>query len=278
MSTRIFASIVIGVELWIVLLGALMGLSAPVQASSQLGQGAEHLFVPHIQGSALLPPVLTPNYDGFARPGGLVSRRFNLANGNNVTDTLHMQASSEHGWAVVVGDGPELGPFEAADVYALVAVPSDADVGTVDRTMITATSEVSPALWTTAMITLVVRSPVDIAIEPSKHKESLPNQVISFTHVLTNEGADTVFVLFEAASALDWQVEPQPSFSLLDADETATLKIDTALPATAAPGLTAEIVVTVTAHSPTTVSQPVVIDTVTIQGSRIFLPVVLKRS
>jgi len=277
MKTRIFASVIMGVGVWIVLLGALMGLSAPVQAISQLGQNDAHLLTPRAQGgTVLLPPILTPNYANFARPGGLVSRRFNLANGSNVTDTFTLQARSGHGWTVVVGDGLLLGPFEVTEVYALVAVPNLAAVGTVDRTVITATSGVSPALWSTAVITLTVRPAVNVAIEPSEHQVSLPNQVISFTHVVTNQGADAVFVIFEPVSAHGWQVEAQPAFSLLDADETTTLKIDVALPAGAPPGVTDEIMVTVTAHSPTTVSQSVVIDMVTIQGSQLFLPMVLK--
>jgi hypothetical protein len=277
MKIRIFASVVMGVGVCIVLLGALMDLSAPVQAGFQPGQDFDHLLTRRSQGGTiLLPPTLTPNYDGLARAGGLVSRRFDLANGSNTTDTFTLEAHSEHGWTVVTGDGLRIGPRAVADVYTLVVVPAGAPIGAVDRTVITATSGISPALWTTAMITLTVRPAVYVTIEPSEHKLGLPNQVISFTHVVTNQGADTVFVFFEAASAHGWQVEAQPTFSVMDANETNTLKIDAALPANAPLNITGEIVVTVTAHSATTVATTVVIDTITIQGSRLFLPVVLR--
>lgn len=227
-------------------------------------------------GLALAPPELGPDSDDSVRPGGLFIKKHILVNDSNAADTFSLQAWSEHGWEIVLGDDPNIGPYAESAVYAFIVVPVTVPFGLVDRVIVTATSALSPNLQATAVTMLTVRPAVSATLSPAQHKIALPGQVVSYTHVVTNHGAIPAFITFEAASAHSWEIVTEPLFRWVPETETTTVEIALEIPAGLLEETTDEIVLTATVHTAVATAEYQVVDTTTAQVYALFLPLVSK--
>jgi len=201
---------------------------------------------------------LTPARKGQATPNTSAVYTHTLTNGANYTQTFHLTAASASGWGVTVspGNAGPLAPFGGATVVTVtVDVPAGVPSGTVDVTVITATSMLSTAIVaTTADTTTVVVSPgplpANLSIAKSGPETVDPGAEITYTIRLSNTGdapaADVVVtdtlpsgVSYQrqsssypftqpTAGVLVWQIGTAPSGGVLISFTVTGLVADTA--------------------------------------------------
>ena len=84
---------------------------------------------------------LTPDRSAIAVPGAVVTYTHTLTNTGDSPDAFDISHASSQGWAVTYETPIALGAGEAATLVVSVTVPAEAISGTVDSTVITATSQ-----------------------------------------------------------------------------------------------------------------------------------------
>ena len=110
---------------------------------------------PHgIQAPLLRSFTIQPNHAAATQPGEDVVYTHTLHNTGNISDTVSLTTHSSRGWSSVWAEGESgaamlpvsvtLMPAQVALITVTVSVPVDAMTGTVDTTIITATSAISP--------------------------------------------------------------------------------------------------------------------------------------
>jgi uncharacterized membrane protein len=117
--------------------------------STLTGAGPHGIKAPLLRSFAI-----EPNHAAATQPGEDVVYTHTLRNTGNISDTVSLTTYSSRGWssATVEGEGGvatlpvsvTLMPAQVALITVTVSVPVDAVTGTVDTTIITATSVISP--------------------------------------------------------------------------------------------------------------------------------------
>lgn len=130
-------------------LTATSGVSSAVQASA-----VDTTTVRHNPGLAL-----TPDNNGSSTPGGTVVYSHILTNTGDGPDVFNLTVSSSQGWpgVSVAPVSVSLAAGQTGSVTVSVTVPTGAISGTVDRTVVTATSVASPSLFASAVDRTTVR-------------------------------------------------------------------------------------------------------------------------
>jgi len=107
---------------------------------------------------------LGPDRSRTVTPGTTITYTHVLANTGNYTETFALTFSSTQGWATLLASTPiTLAQGTVAPVQMRIAVPDDAISGTVDTTIITATSQLKPEVFDTATdVTTVIAGQWDI--------------------------------------------------------------------------------------------------------------------
>ena len=126
-----------------------------------------------------LPPSLvemSSGYDQDAEPGDVVTYTHTVMNTKATTDTLTLDVASSENWDVYLlgGDYPSgtlqlplrLGSYMTATVVVSLTVPADAISGTVDHTVVTATSGISPTVFVTATDSTTVKVGMHLVFLP----------------------------------------------------------------------------------------------------------------
>ena len=88
--------------------------------------------------------IIAPNRDGSGAPGTDVVYTHWVTNTGNVTDTFNFNPSSDQGWTVSVPSPLTLGAGATSQIEVTVSIPTDAVSGTVDTTLIFASSLTDP--------------------------------------------------------------------------------------------------------------------------------------
>lgn len=100
--------------------------------------------------------LLTPNRNGRAALGTVITYTHTLTNSGNYTDSFALTYSSSQGWALVAPPSVTLAAGGTQQVVVTVSVPAGAAVGVVESTVITATSQAAPPIFDTATDTTTV--------------------------------------------------------------------------------------------------------------------------
>ncbi|MBN1955654.1 MAG: right-handed parallel beta-helix repeat-containing protein [Anaerolineae bacterium] len=159
--------------------------------------------------------MLEPNNTGAGLPGDTVYYNHVLTNTGYYTDTFTFSASSEHGWSVELPEPVHLGPWLTATLQVGITIPGGAISGTVDTTVITATSSLHPAVYDTAIDTTTVQLVRMVMLEPDRFKlvDSDPGGTVDvpYTHTLYNLSnfTDTFDLIWE--NDMGWDVAVNPS-------------------------------------------------------------------
>ncbi len=109
------------------------------------------IIVPHVSGVAL-----SPNHTDSANPNSVVTYTHILTNTGNDPDTFDIAHHSSQGWIVAYDTPINAGYGQTATVVISVTVPAGVISGTVDTTVITATSQADTNVWASATDTTII--------------------------------------------------------------------------------------------------------------------------
>jgi hypothetical protein len=87
---------------------------------------------------------LAPDRAGSANPGSVITYTHILTNTGNGSDTFHLTHHSSQGWAVEYDTPVTVGRWQTVPITISVTVPAGVISGTLDTTVITATSQTDP--------------------------------------------------------------------------------------------------------------------------------------
>lgn len=160
-------------------------------------------------------------------PGQTLTFLHTLTNTGNYTDTFDLTrvltytpATYMQNWGVTITPiTATLGGGKAQTITATIDIPnrtvSNTSIlsGTVATTIITATSQFTPAIAARAIDTITIRHVPGVVIQPgSICVDSLPvTQVVSFGHLVSNTGNAADSFTINAASQLGWAVTVLPT-------------------------------------------------------------------
>ena len=100
---------------------------------------------------------LAPDRSGSAAPGTFITYTHTLTNTGNCTATFGLVYTSSQGWALVSPNWPiTLAPQGKQAVWVTITIPADAISGTVDSTVVTATSQADVAVFASVVDTTTV--------------------------------------------------------------------------------------------------------------------------
>ena len=206
-----------------------------------------------------------PDHSTVARPGEVLTFTHTLTNTGNLTDTFDLSLS---GWGTLLTPTPVmLGAGASAPVQVRVVVPADALSGTVNTTVVTATSRFDAAVSAAVrdavtVYTVPVPPQAGVAFVPYHSTVARPGEVLTFTHTLTNTGNLTdTFDL----SLSGWGTLLTPTPVMLGAGASTPVQVRVVVPADALSGMVNTTVVTATSRFDAAISAAVR-DTVTVQA------------
>ncbi|MCK4470643.1 MAG: hypothetical protein KAW49_02545, partial [Anaerolineae bacterium] len=135
---------------------------------------------------------LEPDRASSGYPNDTVLYTHTLTNTGSRSDTFAFTAQSSQGWDVTFPDAVELGAGFTATVEVQVEIPAGTLSGTVDTTVVTATSGLNDAIFDTAVDITTVGLVRDVLLEPDRIgivASAPPGTVaVVYTHTLTNVG------------------------------------------------------------------------------------------
>ncbi|HET91233.1 MAG TPA: DUF11 domain-containing protein, partial [Chloroflexi bacterium] len=147
----------------------------------------------------------------------LVSFDHLLINTGNYTATFDLTGGGgDPGFPTVV-DPPSatLGVLEAIPVYVEVTVPAiPTHVFLADTEIISAVSRLDPAVHDRARDTILVNIQPGVEMTPDREGIGLPDELLVYTHFVTNTGNYTDTFSFTAQSSLGWGVSAPPTLTL----------------------------------------------------------------
>ena len=207
---------------------------------------------------------LEPDNAGRGFPGLPITYTHVLTNIGFYTDTFHLAARSSHGWpAQALSQTVMVGPGSAARVVVMIQVPAGALSGTVDTTIVTATSGFSPYPFDTAVDTTTVTLRRGVSLEPDQVALILSNpsqpRPVLFPHLLTNTGNYTDTFNFTWSSSAGLPVTVNPAQATLGPGQSRPAWVTVTVPA-----LNPDILLVDTTHiTATSQFSPTVHDAVT---------------
>ncbi|MCA9873563.1 MAG: hypothetical protein KC441_07910, partial [Anaerolineales bacterium] len=161
--------------------------------------GADEYYADFRQVS-LLPASL----DEFVDRGTTAVYTHTVRNDGTLADDYAFTCSNDL-WAVTCPDPVSLAPGQAANVATSVVIPPDALAYEVGLTQVTATSQISTAVFDRATIRSTVKPIPGLLFTPTYSRTELPGAVITLTHVLTNTGdATDSFAISVVSDPFGW--------------------------------------------------------------------------
>ncbi|MCB0036484.1 MAG: hypothetical protein KDE51_20770, partial [Anaerolineales bacterium] len=223
-----------------------------VTATSTLSPSVQATAVNTTTVQTIRDVTLVPDNASSTTAGQTAVYQHTLTNSGNATDSFTLSATSSEGWSVTVDplNSGSLAANQSIPVTVSVTVPAGAVVGTVDLTMITATS--TNAVTVTASVTdttTVISETVPtlgVVIAPDNHTETLAGQTIFYYHTVTNTGSLPATIDLDAVSSEGWFVTLNPTSVNLNSAETAEVEVSLVVPAAATVGTVDTMVVTAT--------------------------------
>ncbi len=136
----------------------------------------------------LLPPLSAR----VAMPGETVTHTHLLLNTGLADDSFDLALTGGQGWSTLLTPSPiDVAAQSSATVTVQVIVPADAAGGTLETTVLTATSRLGPSTAWAVQTTQVVTAPAtaDLAIAKTADVQRVaPGEAVHFTLTITNDG------------------------------------------------------------------------------------------
>jgi uncharacterized membrane protein len=151
-------------------------------------------------------------------PSAVVTHTHILTNTGNSTDTFHLDVRSTLGWpATLIGDAyltgtlrlpvVNVGPGETAAFSVRVIVPTRALSGTRNTVLVTATSRANNNVSAMVTDTLTVNRVGSVALAPDGEQDAEWEDIVTYTHTLTNTGSATDSFSVTLSSLEGWPVQ-----------------------------------------------------------------------
>jgi hypothetical protein len=193
---------------------------------------------------------LSPNRTGSAYPGTLVTYTHTLVNTGNYTDTLALTKSSSQGWTVDVSPANVSLPTGGSrSVIVSVTVPAGAVSGTMDTTIITATSQLSAMSRASVVGSTTVKQVLGVALSPNRSGTTGPGTVITYTHTLTNTSNGSDAFTLQGTSSQGWTVDVSLASVSLPAGGSRSVVVSVTVPANAISSTVDTAIITATSQS-----------------------------
>ena len=237
---------------------------------------------------------LTPDRSGTGLPGSVVTYTHILTNTGNVTDTFTVTHAGKLGWPVgyrFVGGGTvnpgssiTLLPGATTTLVVSVTVPSGVLSGTVETTVITATSQAGGNVTASITDRTTAGHTLGVALTPDRSGTGLPGSAVTYTHILTNTGNSTDTFALTHKGKLGWAVKYGiadagtvnfGSSVTLGAGATATLVVSVTVPLGVFNGTVETTVITATSQAAGNVAAAVT-DQTTVRAPIIYLPLIMR--
>ncbi len=192
---------------------------------------------------------LYPDHQGQAGPGTTITYTHWVSNSGAVTDSYDLTADNSLGWPLQVTPTTisNLPPGARAAVQVRVGVPAGVQPGTLNTTVVTATSHYTVTIFDTAVDTTTVPHLPGALLEPACYRQADPGDTVVCTHTLQNTGNYTeTFYLVTHGEFAYAEVEPAMVGPLAPGEVYSPVLITIWLPSYAASGQTehTEVIIT----------------------------------
>lgn len=195
--------------------------------------------------------VITPDNQGSALPGALVSYTHTVTNTGFTTDTIILDVRSSLGWQADVSPvSVFLEPGETAPVTVTVLVPLFVNAGTVDLTIVSARSASDPrAPSGEAVDTTTALQYAGVDISSGRAVLLEPGKLVSFDHQVLNIGNGRDTFVISVTQTLDWDLTLTPTTTpRLSRNIRFPVEVDVQIPADVDPVSINEITVMATSE------------------------------
>jgi uncharacterized repeat protein (TIGR01451 family)/fimbrial isopeptide formation D2 family protein len=207
------------------------GIISPTQRT--YSDGSDNVSHP----VAIVPGLaLDPDHTETVPPGQTITYTHVLTNEGNATDTFTLTVTSVGPFPVTDNIPPSitLAAGQTATFVITVTVPTGASATDQGVTVITATSTLSPSLSAVDTDTTNTAVVPGLSLDPDHTQTVPPGQVVTYTHMLTNEGnATDTFTLTVTSVGPFPTTDDVPPNITLTAGQTATFVITVTVPLTA---------------------------------------------
>ncbi|MCI0518809.1 MAG: hypothetical protein L0Z70_00960, partial [Chloroflexi bacterium] len=211
-------------------------------------------------------------------PGQVLVYSHLVTNTGNAEDTFTFDATSSQGWAVTTPDPLTLAAGLSALVDVNVFIPTGAAADAVDTTTFTVTSGLSGGVSASADDVTTVNQVAALTLGAAAAQDGGPGKIVTYTHLLTNQGNGADTFTLQAVSSHGWTVTVSPN-PTLGAGASATVTVQVHIPAGAAYDTVDNVTLTATSTFDGAVTaQRVDTTTVTPVYTDIYLPTVYQHA
>ncbi len=196
-------------------------------------QGAPTLYDEATDTTTVLPSaglLFAPNRSASGDPGTVITYTHTLTNTGDVQDTFSFNATSALGWPVSLPAPVTLAPGASATVQVRVTIPAYTPGGTVETTVIRATSQYDPAVSQSVTDTTTVNTLRAFVVAPlAATRSAKPGHTMVQTLTVTNTGniADTYLLALNDLPAGWASLTPNTPFNLAPgATKVLTLSVN----------------------------------------------------
>lgn len=205
---------------------------------------------------------VSPDNVGGGAAGSTITYVHTIANEGNTTETFDLTALSSRGWTVSVTDANgdpltavTLAAGETRDIQVTVTIPGGATDGQQDVTTLTATARGDPRIADTATDTTLVGQ---VTVTPNQSATMAPGYMVEYEFLVQNNMPGAGVFDLTTVSSLGWMnyvrdLDGNTITSVsLSAGESATVRVQVYVPATATIGQQDVTRLTATRQSSTT--------------------------
>ncbi len=190
---------------------------------------------------------LAPAYVGSGDPGSVVIYTHTLTNSGNVSDTFDITHYNSLGWLTTYDTPVSAGQGQTATVLVNIVIPADSISGTRESTAIMATLRAVTDTYAVITDSTVVNHVPGVTLSPDCSATINPNNIITYTHILTNTGNGPDSFDLTHESKQGWAIEYVAPISV-GHNQTSTVFVSITVPAGSS-GLTDTTIITATSQA-----------------------------
>jgi len=194
----------------------------------------------------------TPDYTTSIDPGEVITYTHTLTNSGNFTDTISLSASASQPWVLELGTSQVvLAPKASTTITASLTVPTGIPAGTVNTTLITATSSLPEGEAVVTNVATVRAVPGLQITPPLQQLSGESGSPVTFTFKLLNSGSMPLEPILSATPPSGWTAvtlpNPVPS---IDPGQEIDIQVAVTAPDGTPRNTEADTILTATADQP----------------------------
>ena len=192
--------------------------------------------------------IFAPNRSGNADPGTVITYTHTITNTGDGPDTFDITHASSQGWDITYDTHVSVGYGMTATVIVSVTVPANATSGTMDATLLTATSQHDFTVLDSVVDATTVNQVAGVELEPDNAASVSPGTTITYTHTITNTGNGPDTFTLQATSSQGWLASFSPSSVPLAAGAAYPVVVTITVPSGATAGMVDTTTITATSQ------------------------------